>query len=213
MAELGAAGYFGPSVGSIDYMTAVNQFLTGQAGMFYMGSWILANFNDEAQNQIGAENIGFMPFPEVEGGAGSSDQLAANVGVPLAMSQGHLRRRHGRMAGLHRRELRLTSPSRSQGVITGFATNTPVEGLPPLTQMVQEKIAATEQSVLWFEALFDAKAATTSQTNASQLVTGAITPEEFMEPRPGRPQVAASPLWPGEPSPGHGHPRTESIPT
>ncbi|KAF2412070.1 ABC transporter substrate-binding protein [Microbacterium sp. B35-04] len=179
VAELGAAGYFGPSVGSIDYMTAVNQFLTGQAGMFYMGSWILANFNDEAQNQIGAENIGFMPFPEVEGGAGSSDQLAANVGVPLAMSQATFDDDTAAWLGCIAENFGSESLG-SQGVITGFATNTPVDGLPPLTEMIQEKIAATEQSVLWFEALFDAKAATTSQSNASQLVTGAITPEEFM---------------------------------
>ena len=46
---------------------------------------------------------------------------------------------------------------------------------------MQERIDETTQSVLWFEALFNAKAATTSQTNASQLVTGAITPEKFME--------------------------------
>ena len=72
VADLGAKGYFGPSVGSIDYTTAVNQFLTGKAAMFYMGSWASANFNDPAQNQIGADNIGFMPFPDVAGGAGAA---------------------------------------------------------------------------------------------------------------------------------------------
>ncbi|HKP08672.1 MAG TPA: extracellular solute-binding protein [Microbacterium sp.] len=180
VADLGAKGYFGPSVGSIDYMTAVNQFLTGQAGMFYMGSWILANFNDPAQNQIGEENIGFIPFPDVEGGAGSSDQLAANVGVPLAMSKAAYN--DDTAAWLTCIAENFGSESlKEQGVITGFATNQPVEGLPPLTNLVQEKIADTEQSVLWFEALFNAKAATTSQSNASLLVTGEMSPEQFME--------------------------------
>ena len=41
VADLGKAGYFGDGVGSIDYNTAVNQFLTGKAAMFYMGSWAL----------------------------------------------------------------------------------------------------------------------------------------------------------------------------
>jgi len=179
VADLGAKGYFGPSVGSIDYMTAVNQFLTGQAGMFYMGSWILGNFNDPAQNQIGIDNIGFMPFPDVEGGAGDSSQLAANVGVPLAMSKATYN--DDAAAWLKCiAESYGTQSLADQGVISGFVANEPVDGLSPLTVEVQDKINATEQSVLWFEALFDAKAATTSQTNASQLVTGAISPEDFM---------------------------------
>ncbi|WP_336603952.1 ABC transporter substrate-binding protein [Agromyces seonyuensis] len=180
VADLGEKGYFGPSVTSIDYMTAVNQFLTGQAGMFYMGSWILANFNDPSQNQIGAENIGFIPFPAVEGGAGSADQLAANVGVPLALSEASYGDDVAGWLGCFADNFG-SSSLQNQGVITGFKVNTPVEDLPPLTQTVQDQIDQTTQSVLWFEALFNAKAATTSQTNASQLVTGAISPEEFME--------------------------------
>ncbi|ANJ27147.1 ABC transporter substrate-binding protein [Agromyces aureus] len=180
VADLGAKGYFGPSVTSIDYMTAMNQFLTGQAGMFYMGSWALANFNDPAQNQIGAENVGFMPFPTVEGGAGSADQLAANVGVPLALSKSTYSDDVASWLGCFADNFGSSSLA-NQGVITGFKVNTPVEDLPPLTQEVQTQIDATTQSVLWFEALFNAKAATTSQTNASQLVTGAMSPEDFMK--------------------------------
>ncbi|GAA1936259.1 extracellular solute-binding protein [Microbacterium aoyamense] len=178
VASLGEAGYFGPSVGSIDYMTAVNQFLTGQAGMFYMGSWILANFNNPEENQIGVDNIGFMPFPDVEGGAGSSDQLAANVGVPLALSQASYNDDTAAWLKCIAENFGTESLA-SQGVITGFAAETPAD-LPPLTALVQDEITQTEQSVLWFEALFNAKAATTSQTNAAGLVTGQISPEDFM---------------------------------
>nr|WP_235483325.1 extracellular solute-binding protein [Leifsonia sp. Leaf325] len=180
VAKLGEKGYFGPSVGSIDYTTAVTQFLSGDAAMFYMGSWILGNFADPAQNVIGSDNIGFMPFPEVEGGKGSIDQLAANVGVPLALSQESYTDDVAKWVGCIADNFGSSSLA-NQGVITGFKVNTPVEDLPPLTQTVQKQIDATTQSVLWFEALFNAKAATTSQTNASQLVTGAITPDKFME--------------------------------
>ena len=179
VAALGEAGYFGPSVGSIDYMTAVNQFLTGKAAMFYMGSWILGNFNDPSANLIGNENIAFMPFPNVEGGAGDSTQLAANVGVPLAMSSSTFGEKS--KAWLSCIAANYGSQSlQAQGVISGFATNTEVTDLPPLTQAVQERINETEQSVLWFEALFNTKAATTSQTNAALLVTGSLSPEDFM---------------------------------
>lgn len=87
VSKLGKAGAFGQGVASTDYNGATNQFLSGQAGMFYMGSWILSNFNDESQNKIGADNIGFMPFPAVDGGKGSIDQTPANVGQPLMMSK------------------------------------------------------------------------------------------------------------------------------
>ena len=65
VADLGKKGYFGDAVGSVDYNAAMNEFLTGKAAFFYMGSWALANFNDATANQIGADNIGFAPFPAV----------------------------------------------------------------------------------------------------------------------------------------------------
>ena len=46
-----------------------------------------ANFNDAEQNKIGADNIGFAPFPDVEGGAGSIDQVPANIGIPIMLSK------------------------------------------------------------------------------------------------------------------------------
>ncbi|MFJ9387824.1 ABC transporter substrate-binding protein [Nocardioides sp. NPDC101246] len=179
VADLGKQGYFGESVGSIDYTTALNQFLTGKAGMYYMGSWALANFNDPKQNQIGEANIGFMPFPEVSGGAGSSSQLAANVGTPLAMSEQRLD--DGAQAWLGCIADNYGAESlKDQGVLSGFKVNGDVGDLPPLTRLVQEQAESSDETVLWFEALFDPKATTTSQTNAQRLVTGDMSPEEFM---------------------------------
>jgi raffinose/stachyose/melibiose transport system substrate-binding protein len=86
VADLGSNDWFGKGVGSIDYDTATNTFLTGKAAMFYMGSWALVNFADPEQDKIGADNIGFMPFPAVTGGAGSADQYPANVGLPIGVS-------------------------------------------------------------------------------------------------------------------------------
>ena len=88
IASLGKAGYFGKSVGSIDYNTATNEFLTGKTAMFYMGSWILSSYNDPKQNKIGSANIGFMPFPTVAGGKGTIDQIPANVGTPITLASG-----------------------------------------------------------------------------------------------------------------------------
>ncbi|PPL17632.1 ABC transporter substrate-binding protein [Microterricola pindariensis] len=180
IADLGAAGYFGQGVGSIDYDTAASQFLNGKAAMFYMGSWILESLNDPERNKIGADNVGFMPFPAVEGGKGSIDEYPANVGLPSTMSAkvyddkvadwlGCIAENYGSAA------------LKDQGTISGFKANSEVSGVDPLTQVVQTTISESTSSVLWFEALFSTKATTTSQTNAAQLVTGAISAEEFMK--------------------------------
>ncbi|GII98873.1 carbohydrate ABC transporter substrate-binding protein (CUT1 family) [Sediminihabitans luteus] len=178
VAELGAAGGFGPSVGSIDYTTAMNQFLTGKAGMYYMGSWALANFNDEAQNTVGADNIGFVPFPDVEGGVGDSTQLAANIGVPLAMSESTFDDGAADWLGCIADNFGTTS-LQDQGVVTGFAAEKG-DDLPALTSTVLDQIDQADTTVLWFEALFNPKATTTSTSNAQLLVTGQMSPEDFM---------------------------------
>ena len=176
VADLGAAGYFGEGIGSIDYAAALNEFATGKAAFFYMGSWTLANFNDAEATPIGADNIGFVPFPSVDG---SSQELAANVGVPLAVSEKLYDDKVGAWLKCIAENFGSTSLSES-GVLTGFAVNDAVD-VPQLTQQVQEQIDSSSDSVLWFEALFNAQATTTSTTNAAQLVTGAITPDKFMQ--------------------------------
>ncbi|MCW2163302.1 carbohydrate ABC transporter substrate-binding protein, CUT1 family [Microbacterium hydrothermale] len=178
IADLGADGYFGQGVGSIDYDTAFNTFLTGKAAFFYMGSWALANFADESANQIGSDNIGFMPFPDVAGGAGDSSQTPANVGLPMAMSAKAYNDDTGKWLTCIANNYGAQSLSAAD-TISGFKVNGDVQ-VDDLTALVQDRIASTQESVLWFEALFNAKATETSQKNAAQLVTGAISAQDFM---------------------------------
>ncbi|MDU0345103.1 extracellular solute-binding protein [Microbacterium sp. KSW2-29] len=178
IADLGAAGSFGQGVGSIDYDTAFNTFLTGKAAFFYMGSWALANFADPTANQIGSENIGFMPFPDVTGGAGDSSQTPANVGLPMALSQKAYTDNTGKWLTCIANNYGAESLSEAD-TISGFKVNGDVQ-VDDLTALVQDRIASTQESVLWFEALFNAKATETSQKNAAQLVTGAISAQDFM---------------------------------
>ncbi|HEV7950173.1 MAG TPA: extracellular solute-binding protein, partial [Glaciihabitans sp.] len=180
VAELGAAGYFGQGVGSIDMDTSTNQFLNGSAAMFYMGSWALSDFNDPELNQIGVDNIAFMPFPAVEGGAGDISEIAANVGLPVTMNDKAYDENVGAWLGCIAENYGSAALEEKQRV-SGFKVNTPVDDVPTLVQEVQERVANADQAVLWFEALFSTKATTTSQTNAAQLVTGNLSADEFME--------------------------------
>ena len=178
VADLGEKGYFGEGVSSIDYDTAINTFISGDAGILYMGSWVLGSFADKSLNKIGNDNIGFFPFPEVEGGAGSSDQTPANVGLPMTFSAHQYNDEVGAWLACIAENYGQASLE-DQGSISGFVPASEPE-LDSLTQMVQDQVNNTQQSVLWFEALFGSKATTASQTNAAPLVSGSTSAEDFM---------------------------------
>ncbi len=179
IADLGAQGYFGPAPEAVDYNTIVSDFLTGKAGIMYMGSWVLPNFADDAQNQIGSDNIGFFPYPTVEGGKGTIDQLPANIGVPTALSSKTFDDKVGAWVKCIAENFGSAALAKS-GQISGFKVNTPVE-TDALTTLVQDKIAASTGSVVWFETYFSSKASTTAWNNVAQLVDGKITAEDFMK--------------------------------
>ncbi|TDD71869.1 extracellular solute-binding protein [Jiangella aurantiaca] len=179
IASLGENGYLGENVASLDYDSAQNEFLTGNAAMFYMGTWALTAINDPEQNQIGVDNVGFMPFPAVEGGAGSIDQYPSNVGLPSTFGSGTFTSEVGDWTKCITENFGEMS-LRDQNTISGFKVVNDVPGLPPLTQEVQEIIATTSDTVLWMEALFNAKAGQDSSHNAALLVTGEMSPEDFM---------------------------------
>ncbi|MFE1665766.1 ABC transporter substrate-binding protein [Microbacterium sp. P02] len=180
VAELGANGYFGDAVGSIDYNAAMNVFLTGKSAFFYMGSWALANFNDPEANQIGADNVGFAQFPAVEGGSGSIDQIPANVGIPVMLSQKGFDDDSKAWLKCIAENYGDTVLADS-GVVSGFAVSNPPADLPETTKTVQDVIANAPSSVLWFEALFTSKGTSVSQTNGGALASGAVSGADFMK--------------------------------
>lgn len=176
IADLGAQGYFGDNVTSLDIDGSYNLFLTGQAPMIYMGSWILGNINGDG-NEVGAENMSFFPFPAVEGGAGSIDQYPSNVGLPATFSADAYSEDVAGWLGCIAENY--GNAALQEGQITGFVADEKAD-LPEISQKVADTIATSTDSVLWFEALFPAKASQISSTNAALLVTGQLTPEEFM---------------------------------
>ncbi|MFI8632610.1 ABC transporter substrate-binding protein [Microbacterium sp. NPDC077663] len=179
IADLGEAGYFGDNVASLDYDAASNEFLTGNAAMIYMGSWLLGNINAEG-NAIGAENVGFFKFPAVDGGAGSIDEYPSNVGLPATFNAATYSADNGVGDWLACIVDNYGTEALAQGQITGFISDEEAD-LPEISQTVADEIAGATDSVLWFEALFNAKASSISSTNAALLVTGQLSAEEFMK--------------------------------
>jgi len=178
VAQMGKDGYFSSGITSLDYNSAIAQFLTGKSAMMYMGTWLLAQVNDPTQNTQGS-SIGFMPFPAVSGGQGSIDQYPANAGSPNVINP----KQYGANGQAWLKCIAQNYGSASlkdQGTFSGFKVNTPVSNLPPLTADVQTIINNTQQSVLWFEAYFDQKANADASNNAAPLVTGQMSPQQYM---------------------------------
>ena len=177
--DMAEAGFFGDGFNSVEPDAATAAFLTGKAAMKYDGTWLLSNINDEAQNQIGAENVGFMPFPAVDGGEGSIDQYPANAGAPMIIAAGQfgpkvkdwvacISENYGQQA------------LQDTGSISGFAVNGEVSDISPNTLEIQERISGIDETVLWFEALMDPKSNSLASTNGTLLTTGQMSPEDYM---------------------------------
>ncbi|WP_225437546.1 ABC transporter substrate-binding protein [Arthrobacter sedimenti] len=180
VAALGQAGYFGDAPTSIDYDTSLNLFMTGKAAFLYMGSWATTAFNDEAQNKIGVDNVGFFSFPDVDGGKGSSDQVPANVGIPtMFSSKGFDDSTKAWMECIVNNYG--DTVLKDSGVVSGFKVENPPADLPETTKLVQEQIANAPSSVLWFEALMTSQATTVSQSNGGGLANGSVSGEQFMK--------------------------------
>jgi raffinose/stachyose/melibiose transport system substrate-binding protein len=177
VANMGKDGYFTTGITNLSYNASLSQFLTGGAAMMYMGTWLLAEINSSENTQ--GNNIGFMPFPSVSGGKGSISQYPANTGSPNVINPNVF----GPNAEAWLRCIAKNYGSASlkdQGTFSGFKSNTPVTGLTPITKSIQQTINNAKGSVLWFEALFDPKANADASSNAAALVTGAMSPQQYM---------------------------------
>lgn len=177
--DMAKAGDFGEGFLSKDVAAANNDFLTGKAAMKYDGTWLLGNINDPAQDKIGAENVGFMPFPAVAGGAGSIDQWSANAGTAFAMTPKSYGPKTADWLSCIAKNYGATALQK-QGVISGFKVNQEVTGLPAPTKMIQDQVSKVNETMLWFEALMDAKTNSLASTNLSLLLTGQLSAQDYM---------------------------------
>jgi len=178
VANLGKQGYFGKGVATLDYAPAQDLFLQGKAAMYYMGSWAVRDFVTST-NKIGANNIGFFQFPNVTGGVGNSNQTPMNCGQTTSVNKAKYNATIGQWLAYVAKNYGSVSLQK-QGVVSGFVVHNKPANLSPLTSLVLDQISKVSQPVLWFEAVFPAKASNLSIQDAAPLVTGALAPSGFM---------------------------------
>ncbi|MDC7240055.1 MAG: extracellular solute-binding protein, partial [Spirochaetales bacterium] len=79
-------GYFGEGIVTVDMSSAADALFSGQAAMFYNGSWFTQDLNDTERNLLGPDGVGFFNIPVVEGGVGKLDDYSVNCGNILVLS-------------------------------------------------------------------------------------------------------------------------------
>ncbi|MFC0560559.1 ABC transporter substrate-binding protein [Halalkalibacter alkalisediminis] len=178
--DMAQKGYFGQGFNAIDYQTANDMFLNGQAAMLYMGSWVLSDLNDESRNNMGgAENIGFFNVPVVEGGVGTAQDYNMNAGLVTVFAKNKFDDTMKEWA----KYLYSNYADRAlsdYGMISGLLVEETPEDSSSLTQLVTEELNKVQNASLWFEAYFDARTKDAAEINAQLLVNGDLTPEEYL---------------------------------
>lgn len=179
--EMSKRGYFGGDANKIDLQTSIDLFLQGQAAMFYSGSWELRDFNNPVRNKLGANGIGYFNIPLVKDGIGTLDEFPMNAGLTNSFSKAAFNPKVGEWMKTVFSEYG-DRAMKDNGLITGFKVEHMPAQVPPLTQMVQEKIDSAKRAILWFEAGFDSKTQSIAWDNAQLLISGdGMTAQSYME--------------------------------
>jgi raffinose/stachyose/melibiose transport system substrate-binding protein len=84
--DLATAGYLGVGVTTVDQNTAGNMLLSGEAAMFYNGSWFTEALTADT-NPAGPDGIGFFNIPVVDESKGTITEYSMNCGNILCLDK------------------------------------------------------------------------------------------------------------------------------
>lgn len=187
--ELAKAGGFGDSFGSVVADANADAALvhTDKAAMLLQGSWLYAGFKADAPQWYEEENLGFAPFPTLEGGKGDPSNIVGNPANFWSVS-----------ADASEESQQAAFEYLNDYTLNEESVNSFIGlGLVPSVDGAEEAIAASEdadflgyayQSVQnapnfqlsWDQALAPDQAQVLL-TNLSQIFQGSITPKQFVE--------------------------------
>lgn len=173
-------GYFGEGVTTVDMNTAGTMLCSGQAAIFYNGSWFTSNLNDPTYNLEGEDGIGFFNVPVVDPSISDENAYSMNCGNILAMSKEKYDDGTAWFLKYFVEQIGNEAMS-TQGSVKGY-TYTVSEGeMSGYTKLVLDKINSAKSAFAWYEAKMNAEVSTVAQENVQTLINGDMTPEEYMQ--------------------------------
>lgn len=173
-------GYFGEGITTVDMNTAGSMLMTGEAAIFYNGSWFTSNLTDESANAAGPDGIGFFNIPVEDEAISTATSYSMNCGTILASSSdkwdegmGWFMKYFIENAGNVAME--------EMGSVKGYTYTTAVEDMDGYTQLVLEEIDKATEGFAWWEAKMSSEVSATAQMNVQTLLNNEMNGEEYMQ--------------------------------
>ena len=172
-------GYFGEGPTTVDYNTAANMLMSGQAAILYNGSWFTQNLAS-TDNPAGEDGIGFFNIPTVEGGVGTLTEYSMNCGNILCLSAAKYDEATADWLKYMVSNIG-DFAIQNMGTLKGYTIETYPEDLSSYTKMVADEFAKVTAASTWFEATMDSEMTTTAQQNVQSLMNGDMTAQEYAQ--------------------------------
>jgi len=176
--DMATKGYFAAGMNTIDYTTAVNMVMSGQAGMQYNGSWVTSNLTSEA-NLAGENGIGYFNVP-LANDSSTLDDYSMNCGNIMMLSSAKYDAAVAdflKYLVTHIGDYAMTN----QKSFKGYKIDNMPTDLPVYTQIVGNALSTAKGAFLWFEAKMDSETSTIAQNNIALLYTGEMTAMQYMQ--------------------------------
>jgi len=176
--DLAGKGYFGEGVTTVDMNTAGNMLLSGEAAMFYNGSWFTEALTADT-NPAGADGIGFFNVPVVDESKGTITEYSMNCGNILCLDKSKYD--DGTAAWLKYMVQNIGNEAMSQfGAVKGYKYDVAGD-LSTYSQIVADQLAQVTKASTWFEAAMNSETSTVAQENVQTLINKDMTAEEYMQ--------------------------------
>lgn len=173
-------GYFGEGVNTVDMNTAGSMLMTEQAAIFYNGSWFAENLNDTSANAAGEDGIGFFNIPVVDPSVSKIDSYSMNCGNILCLSQAKTDDATKWFIKYFVEHIG-DEAMQTQGTIKGYTYTAQPSEMTGYTQLVLDEIDKAQSAFTWYEATMGSEVSDAAQSNVQMLLSGEMTPEEYMQ--------------------------------
>lgn len=178
--EWAEKGWFGEGVNTVDMTTAGQMLMNGQAAMFYNGSWFAENLNDTSSNKAGEDGIGFFNVPVADESISPITEYSMNCGNILCLSQDKCDEATGWFVKYFVENMGNVAME-TQGTVKGYAYTASSDEAPAYTQIVLKELGKAQSAFTWYEATMSSEVSSVAQEQVQALMTGDITPEEYMQ--------------------------------
>lgn len=174
------AGYFGQGITTVDMNTAGSMLMTGEAAIFYNGSWFTANLNDETQNLAGEDGIGFFNVPVVDPEISDINSYSMNCGNILCFSDKTFDEASGWFMKYFVENMGDLAME-VQGSVKGYTYSVSTDDVSGYTKLVLDVIDSAESAFTWYEATMGNEVQNTAKDGIQTLLTGELSAEDYMK--------------------------------